>query len=80
MCTSIVSVLTGIPVRKDVAMTGEITLEAVFFLLVALKKSYLLLCEGELKLLLFQRIMKKDLAEIPLNVKRGTKNYSCIPC
>jgi ATP-dependent Lon protease len=71
MCTSIVSVLTGIPVRKDVAMTGEITLRGRVLPIGGLKEKLLAALRGGLKTVLIPKENEKDLAEIPDNVKRG---------
>ncbi|MGE0653129.1 MAG: S16 family serine protease, partial [Alphaproteobacteria bacterium] len=73
MCTSIVSVLTGIPVRKDIAMTGEITLRGRVFPIGGLKEKLLAALRGGLKTVLIPKDNEKDLAEIPDNVKRGLK-------
>ena len=73
MCTSIVSVLTGIPVRKDVAMTGEITLRGRVLPIGGLKEKLLAALRGGLKTVLIPKDNEKDLAEIPDNVKRGLK-------
>ena len=71
MCTSIVSVLTGIAVRKDVAMTGEITLRGRVLPIGGLKEKLLAALRGGLKTVLIPKDNEKDLAEIPDNVKRG---------
>jgi len=71
MATSIVSVLTGIPVRKDVAMTGEITLRGRVLPIGGLKEKLLAALRGGLKTVLIPKDNEKDLAEIPDNVKRG---------
>jgi len=71
MITSIVSVLTGIPVRKDVAMTGEITLRGRVLPIGGLKEKLLAALRGGLKTVLIPKENEKDLAEIPDNVKRG---------
>ncbi len=73
MCTAIVSVLTGIPVRKDVAMTGEITLRGRVLPIGGLKEKLLAALRGGLKTVLIPKDNEKDLAEIPDNVKRGLK-------
>ncbi|MFN8927227.1 MAG: endopeptidase La [Rhodospirillales bacterium] len=69
MVTSIVSVLTGIPVRKDVAMTGEITLRGRVFPIGGLKEKLLAAHRGGIKTVLIPKDNEKDLAEIPDNVK-----------
>jgi ATP-dependent Lon protease len=71
MVTSIVSVLTGIPVRRDLAMTGEITLRGRVLPIGGLKEKLLAALRGGLKTVLIPRENEKDLAEIPDNVKRG---------
>jgi ATP-dependent Lon protease len=71
MVTSIVSVLTGIPVRKDLAMTGEITLRGRVLPIGGLKEKLLAALRGGLKTVLIPKDNEKDLAEIPDNVKRG---------
>jgi ATP-dependent Lon protease len=71
MCTTIVSVLTGIPVRKDVAMTGEITLRGRVLPIGGLKEKLLAALRGGIKTVLIPKDNEKDLADIPDNVKRG---------
>ncbi|CAK0773252.1 Lon protease [uncultured Gammaproteobacteria bacterium] len=71
MITSIVSVLTGIAVRKDVAMTGEISLRGRVLPIGGLKEKLLAALRGGLKTVLLPKDNEKDLAEIPDNVKRG---------
>ncbi len=71
MVTAIVSVLTGIPVRRDVAMTGEITLRGRVFPIGGLKEKLLAALRGGIKRVLIPKENEKDLAEIPDNVKRG---------
>jgi ATP-dependent Lon protease len=71
MCTAIVSILTGIPVRKDVAMTGEITLRGRVLPIGGLKEKLLAALRGGMKTVLIPKENEKDLAEIPDNVKRG---------
>src|ERR1700726_1753407 len=73
MVTSIVSVLTQIPVRRDVAMTGEITLRGRVLPIGGLKEKLLAALRGGLKTVLIPSENEKDLAEIPDNVKRGLK-------
>ncbi|HVI52283.1 MAG TPA: endopeptidase La [Candidatus Sulfotelmatobacter sp.] len=73
MCTAIVSMLTGIPVRKDVAMTGEITLRGRVLPIGGLKEKLLAALRGGLKTVLIPKDNEKDLADIPDNVKRGLK-------
>ncbi|MBX3500921.1 MAG: endopeptidase La [Alphaproteobacteria bacterium] len=71
MCTSIVSVLTGIPVRRDVAMTGEISLRGRVLPIGGLKEKLLAALRGGLKTVLIPQENEKDLAEIPDNVRKG---------
>ena len=71
MVTSIVSVLTGNPVRKDVAMTGEITLRGNVLPIGGLKEKLLAALRGGVRTVLIPADNEKDLAEIPDNVKRG---------
>jgi len=73
MVTSIVSVLTGIPVKRDIAMTGEITLRGRVLPIGGLKEKLLAALRGGLKTVLIPADNEKDLAEIPENVKRGLK-------
>ncbi len=71
MVTSIVSVLTGIPVRKDIAMTGEVTLRGNALAIGGLKEKLLAALRGGIKTVLIPQENEKDLAEIPDNVKEG---------
>ncbi|MBT5912955.1 MAG: endopeptidase La [Rhodospirillaceae bacterium] len=71
MVTSIVSVLTEIPVRRDVAMTGEITLRGRVLPIGGLKEKLLAALRGGLKTVLIPKENEKDLADIPNNVKEG---------
>jgi ATP-dependent Lon protease len=71
MATAIVSVLTGIPVRADVAMTGEITLRGRVLPIGGLKEKLLAALRGGIKKVLIPEENAKDLAEIPENVKSG---------
>ena len=73
MVTSIVSVLTGIPIRRDVAMTGEITLRGRVLPIGGLKEKLLAALRGGLTTVVIPKENEKDLAEIPDNVKRGLK-------
>ncbi|MDC0344580.1 endopeptidase La [Alphaproteobacteria bacterium] len=73
MCTSIVSVLSGIPVRRDVAMTGEITLQGRVLAIGGLKEKLLAAHRGGIKTVLIPDENVKDLEEIPQNVKEGLK-------
>jgi ATP-dependent Lon protease len=76
MATAIVSVMTGIPVRKDVAMTGEITLRGRVLPIGGLKEKLLAALRGGIKKVLIPEENAKDLAEIPDNVKN---NMEIIP-
>ena len=71
MCTAIVSAMTGIPIRKDVAMTGEITLRGRVLPIGGLKEKLLAALRGGLTTVLIPKENEKDLAEIPDNVKKG---------
>jgi ATP-dependent Lon protease len=71
MVTSIVSVLTGIPVNKEVAMTGEVTLRGRVLPIGGLKEKLLAAHRGGIKTVLIPKENEKDLSEIPDNVKRG---------
>jgi ATP-dependent Lon protease len=76
MVTSIVSVLTGIPVKSDIAMTGEITLRGRVLPIGGVKEKLLAALRGGLKTVLIPNENMKDLAEIPDNVKKGLKIIS----
>ena len=69
MVTAIVSVLTGIAVRKDIAMTGEITLRGEVLPIGGLKEKLLAAHRGGIKTVLIPQENVKDLAEIPDNIK-----------
>ncbi len=71
MTTALVSVLTGIPVRADVAMTGEITLRGEVLPIGGLKEKLLAAHRGGIKLVLIPEENTKDLADIPDNVKNA---------
>jgi len=71
MVTSIVSVLTGIPVRKDIAMTGEVNLRGNALPIGGLKEKLLAALRGGIKTVLIPQENEKDLIEIPDNVKQG---------
>jgi ATP-dependent Lon protease len=71
MVTSIVSVLTGIPVRKDVAMTGEVSLRGNAMPIGGLKEKLLAALRGGIKTVFIPQENEKDLADIPDNVKEG---------
>jgi len=69
MCTAMVSALTGIPVRADVAMTGEITLRGEVLPIGGLKEKLIAAQRGGIKVVLIPEENVKDLAEIPDKVK-----------
>ncbi|MBI3560722.1 MAG: endopeptidase La [Gammaproteobacteria bacterium] len=69
MCTALVSVLTRIPVRSDVAMTGEITLRGEVLPIGGLKEKLLAARRGGIKIVLIPEENKRDLTEMPDNVK-----------
>ncbi len=71
MVTSIVSVLTGIAIHRDVAMTGEVTLRGRVLPIGGLKEKLLAALRGNIKTVLIPKDNEKDLADIPDNVKRG---------
>ncbi|MEY3552411.1 MAG: hypothetical protein RL735_759 [Pseudomonadota bacterium] len=71
MATTIVSVMTGIPVRRDIAMTGEVTLRGRVLPIGGLKEKLLAALRGGLKKVLIPAENAKDLADIPDNVKNA---------
>ena len=71
MVTSIVSVLTQTPVRRDIAMTGEVTLRGNVLAIGGLKEKLLAALRGGIKTVLIPQENEKDLPEIPDNVKEG---------
>ena len=71
MVTAIVSVLTGIPVRRDIAMTGEVSLRGNAMPIGGLKEKLLAALRGGIKTVLIPLENEKDLIEIPDNVKQG---------
>ena len=71
MVTSIVSVITGIPVRKDIAMTGEVSLRGNAMAIGGLKEKLLAALRGGIKTVFIPQENEKDLTEIPDNVKSG---------
>jgi len=73
MVTAIVSVLTGIPVRKDIAMTGEVTLRGNASAIGGLKEKLLAALRGGITTVFIPEENAKDLADIPENVKEGLK-------
>jgi ATP-dependent Lon protease len=73
MATAIVSVLTGVPVHKEIAMTGEISLRGRVLAIGGLKEKLLAALRAGIKTVLIPEENEKDLAEIPDNVKQGLK-------
>jgi len=71
MVTSIVSTLTGIPVRRDVAMTGEVTLRGRVLPIGGLKEKLLAALRGGITTVLIPQENEKDLVEIPENIREG---------
>jgi len=71
MATAIVSILTQNPIRKDIAMTGEITLRGRVLPIGGLKEKLLAALRGGVKTVLIPKDNEKDLADIPDNVKQG---------
>jgi len=71
MVTTIVSTLTGIPVHKDVAMTGEVTLRGRVLPIGGLKEKLLAALRGGIKTVLIPQENEKDLTEIPANIREG---------
>ena len=77
MATTIVSVFTGIPIRRDIAMTGEVTLRGRVLPIGGLKEKLLAALRGGIKKVLIPQENAKDLADIPDNVKN---NLEIVPC
>ena len=73
MATAIVSVLTGVAIHKDIAMTGEISLRGRVLAIGGLKEKLLAALRAGIKTVLIPEENEKDLAEIPDNVKEGLK-------
>jgi len=71
MATAVVSIMTGIPVQRDIAMTGEITLRGRVLPIGGLKEKLLAALRGGIKTVLIPEENAKDLADIPDNVKNG---------
>jgi ATP-dependent Lon protease len=71
MCTALVSVLTGIPVRSDVAMTGEITLRGEVLPIGGLKEKLLAALRGGIAMVLIPQENERDLTEIPANIQKN---------
>jgi len=76
MATSMISILTGIPVRRDVAMTGEITLRGRVLPIGGLKEKLLAALRSGITTVFIPKDNEKDLAEVPDNVK---KHLAIIP-
>ena len=76
MCTAVISALTGVPVKAEVAMTGEITLRGEVLPIGGLKEKLLAAHRGGIKTVIIPQENEKDLTEIPDNVK---KNLTVIP-
>ena len=73
MCTAMVSAFSGIPVRSDVAMTGEITLRGQVLAIGGLKEKLLAAHRGGIKTVLIPEENEKDLKEVPDNIKESLK-------
>ena len=71
MATAIISTMTGIPVRRDIAMTGEVTLRGRVLPIGGLKEKLLAALRGGLKKVLIPQENAKDLADLPANVKNA---------
>ena len=71
LVTAIVSTLTGIPVRREVAMTGEVTLRGRVLPIGGLKEKLLAALRGGIATVLIPQENEKDLAEIPANIREG---------
>ncbi|KHA64152.1 MULTISPECIES: endopeptidase La [unclassified Sphingomonas] len=71
--TSIVSTMTGVPVRREVAMTGEVTLRGRVLPIGGLKEKLLAALRGGITTVLIPQENEKDLADIPANIKEGLK-------
>lgn len=71
ICTSLVSLLTGIPVRRDVAMTGEITLRGRILPIGGLKEKLLAAQRAGIKMVILPEENRKDIREVPESVKKG---------
>ena len=73
MCTAMVSAFTGVPVKSDVAMTGEITLRGQVLAIGGLKEKLLAAHRGGIKTVLIPEENEKDLKEVPENIKESLK-------
>jgi ATP-dependent Lon protease len=76
MCTAVISAITGIAVRSDVAMTGEITLRGEVLPIGGLKEKLLAAHRGGITTVLIPKENEKDLVEIPKNIKGGLEIIS----
>jgi ATP-dependent Lon protease len=76
MCIAMLSAMTNIPVRSDVAMTGEITLRGEVLPIGGLKEKLLAAQRGGLKTVLIPHENEKELVEVPKNIKRGLEIIS----
>ena len=73
MATSIISAITGIPIRRDVAMTGEVTLRGRALPIGGLKEKLLAALRAGITTVIIPKDNEKDLVEVPNNVKTGLK-------
>ena len=80
MATSIISVITGIPIRRDVAMTGEVTLRGRALPIGGLKEKLLAALRAGITTVIIPKENEKDLAEVPDNVKTGLKIVPVSTC
>lgn len=71
MVTALISTLTGVPVRRDVAMTGEVTLRGRVLPIGGLKEKLLAAIRGGITTVLIPQENEKDLAELPANIREG---------
>jgi ATP-dependent Lon protease len=76
MCTALVSVLTGIPVRADVAMTGEITLRGEVLPIGGLKEKLLAAARGGIKTVIIPEENRRNLEEVPDNIKENLEIHA----
>ncbi len=76
MCTALISVITNIPVRCDVAMTGEITLRGEVLPIGGLKEKLLAASRGGIRLVIIPEENRKDLKEIPKNIKQNLEIHT----
>ena len=80
MVTAMISTLTGIPVRRDIAMTGEVTLRGRVLPIGGLKEKLLAALRGGIRIVLIPAENEKDLAEIPATVKEALEIIPVEPC